>query len=248
MEGVLNDFKPTVVVHAAAERRPDVVNKQLEATRALNVTATATLAELCDRKGIFLLYISTDYVFDGKSPPYKPGDPTNPINVYGESKRDAELETLKYGGNAVLRVPILYGEVEYLGESAVTTLFSAVLDPSKPTKHSDYQRRYPTHVADVAHVCSQLAKRHAAAGTGRAAGIWHWSAKECYTKYTMACTMAEVFGLPSSHLIPVREPEVGGTPRPYDTQLDVTATEDAFEVPSIPFREGIQKVLQTYRP
>lgn len=249
VEGVLNDFKPNVVVHAAAERRPDVVSKQPESAKALNITATASLAELCKEKGIFLLYISTDYVFDGKSPPYKPEAPTNPLNTYGESKRDGELETLKYSEHAVLRVPILYGEVEYLGESAVTTLFSAVKDSTKETSVSDYQRRYPTHVADVAYVCSQLAKRHVEAVPGSpAAGIWHWSASECYTKYAMACTMAELFGLPTSHLIPVREPEVGATTRPYDTQLDPTATVRAIgHTPSVPFREGIQQSLQPYR-
>ena len=243
VERMLDSFKPSVVVHAAAERRPDVVKKQPDAAKALNVAATRTFAELCDKKGIFMLYISSDYVFDGKTPPYKPGDKVNPLNTYGETKRDGELEVLKYEGNAVLRIPVLYGEVEQLGESAVTTLFTAVMDTSKSSKHSDYERRYPTHVTDVAQVCVQLAEKHVKSGD--ACGIWHWSGKECHTKYTMACIMAEVFGLPKDHLSPVREP-TGGAPRPYDAHLDRTATESVLQIRETPFREGIHQVLQPY--
>ena len=87
---VVNSFRPSVLVHAAAERRPDVVEKQPEATRSLNVTASKHLADLCSELKCFLIYISTDYVFDGSSPPYQPSDTPNPINAYGRSKLDGE--------------------------------------------------------------------------------------------------------------------------------------------------------------
>lgn len=246
VEHVLDDFQPSVVVHSAAERRPDVVEKKPEATDALNVAATGLLAELCSKRGIFLLYMSTDYVFDGRNPPYKPGDTTNPLNTYGQTKRDGENIVLKQARNAVLRVPVLYGEIENLGESAVTTLFSAVLDSSKPSKMSDYERRYPTHVADVAQVCVQLASTHVA---GKAAGgVWHWSGSECLTKYSMACAMAGVFNLSSSHLVPISQPS-GGAPRPYDCHLDTSATQQAYHIQSTPFTGGIKQVLEPfYKP
>ena len=227
------------------EGHADVVKEQPDAAKALNVVTTRTLAELCSKKGIFMLYIGSNSVFDGKTPPYKPGDETNPLNIYGETKRDGELEVLKYKGNAVLRLPLLYGEVEQLGESSLTTLFTAVMDTSKPSKHSDYERRYPTHVTDVAQVCVKLAEKHVKSGD--AGGIWHWSGKECHTKYTMACTMVEVFGLPSDHLSPIRGP-TGGAPRPYDAHLDRTATESVFQIRETPFREGIHQVLHASRP
>ena len=67
---------------------------------------------------------------------------------------------LTFSDSAVLRVPILYGQVEYLKESAVTVLASALLDTSKETLMCDYQLRYPTHTQDVAVVCRQLADKH----------------------------------------------------------------------------------------
>ena len=134
VEKVLVDFRPTVVVHAAAERRPDEVERHPEAALALNVSATETLAELCSKHGIFLIYMSSDYVFDGRNPPYSPDSPTNPPNTYGQSKKDGETAVLKHAGTVVLRVPILYGQVEQLGESSVTAVFSLVLNSDRESK------------------------------------------------------------------------------------------------------------------
>ncbi|CAC5412068.1 BRD4 [Mytilus coruscus] len=61
--------------------------------------------------------------------------------------------------NSILRVPILYGDIEYLDESAVTTLFQKVTNSSKPCPMSDYERRFPTHCDDIAYVIRQLAEK-----------------------------------------------------------------------------------------
>ena len=243
VEKVLDDFQPDVVIHSAAERRPDAVEKQKEATVALNVSATETLASLCGQRNTYLLYISTDYVFDGKSPPYAPSAPTNPLNTYGITKRDGELAVLKHPGHGVLRVPVLYGPVESLDESAVTILFKAVRNSSQPAKMSDYEQRYPTHVANCAQVCVGLVERQLS--SGGSSGIWHFSGKEPFTKYTMALAMTKVFGLSSDHLVPVKEPSAG-TVRPYDCHLDSSSTEAVVSVEHILFTDGIKDVLQTW--
>lgn len=73
------------------------------------------------------MYISTDYVFDGTSPPYEVRDAPHPLNFYGESKLRGEQAVLAYPDHTlVLRVPILYGPTEYDGESAVNVLLGAV--------------------------------------------------------------------------------------------------------------------------
>ena len=246
VEGVLEQFKPHVVVHAAAERRPDVVAKQQEKTQSLNVGATQLLTQLCQKQGAFLLYISTDYVFDGRAPPYLPSAPTNPLNEYGRTKRDGEVLVSGYEAGAVLRVPVLYGPVEPVSESAVTTLLTAVLNSSQPASLSDYEQRYPTHVEDVAEVCEQLASRQLAE-PGAGVGVWHCSGDDCHTKYSMACVMGQVLGLPTSHLSPLREP-VAGAPRPYDCRLDCTSTRAAFPTPHTCFETGILNVLRSHVP
>lgn len=91
-----------------AEADPD------RATR-LNEASTRLLAELADELDFGLVYISTDYVFDGKKPPYKSGDGPNPLNLYGRLKRAGEEAVLDVRGRmgqggkplVVLRVPLL---------------------------------------------------------------------------------------------------------------------------------------------
>ncbi len=121
VSSVIKDFQPNFIIHAAAERRPNFVEKQEEETAKLNVSATCYLAEAASDAKAFMLYISTDYVFDGTSPPYKPNDKANPLNKYGQSKLDGEIATMKHcTTSGVLRVPVLYGPVEHLHESVIT--------------------------------------------------------------------------------------------------------------------------------
>jgi len=83
-------YRPEVVVHLAAERRPDVVDRELPKAQAINVGATQTIARECARHAAFLLLISTDYVYDGASPPYYPDSPVHPLNAYGRMKLESE--------------------------------------------------------------------------------------------------------------------------------------------------------------
>ena len=70
--------------------------------------------------------------------------------------------------NLVLRIPILYGDVEYLDESAITTLFKKLLDPSqKAAEMSDYEIRRPSHVTDIASVVHDLILRCVSARTSQ---------------------------------------------------------------------------------
>lgn len=118
---VIEEFRPDVVIHSAAERRPDYVKNNKADTEMLNVTASETIAKNVNKYGGCVVYISTDYVFDGKSPPYTSASKTNPLNDYGKSKLEGELVTIRECSNhIILRVPILYGDVEYVSESAVT--------------------------------------------------------------------------------------------------------------------------------
>ncbi|RXM96439.1 Methionine adenosyltransferase 2 subunit beta [Acipenser ruthenus] len=90
VRAMIQEFQPHVIVHCAAERRPDVVESQTDAAIQLNVSAAGNLAK---EAGVsFVIYISTDYVFDGRNPPYDVNDTPNPLNLYGKTKLEGERE------------------------------------------------------------------------------------------------------------------------------------------------------------
>ena len=77
-------LKPQIVIHAAAQRFPDKVEKDYEAALELNVSVSRRLAVLCKELKARLIYISTDYVFDGTAAPYSHLAAPKPANRYGE--------------------------------------------------------------------------------------------------------------------------------------------------------------------
>ncbi|CAO3569867.1 unnamed protein product [Mortierella alpina] len=218
VEAFVDQEKPDVIVHCAAERRPDVVEKNPDGAKNLNVQVPALLADLTNDRGILLIYISTDYVFDGTSPPYDVRDKANPLNLYGQTKYDGEL-AIKHANSAaiILRVPILYGATEYNGESAVNALIDSVKD-SKTASMDHYAIRYPTNVADVARVIKDLAYK---VRTEKVfiSGVLHFSGEEKFTKYEMCEVIAKVLGTSVSHLQANASAPKDGTTRPYDCHL-----------------------------
>ncbi|KAI0342187.1 NAD-P-binding protein [Trametopsis cervina] len=225
---VFEGFKPDWVIHCAAERRPDVAEKNPEATQKLNADLPAYLASLSKPNKFTLVYISTDYVFDGTSPPYTPSSPTNPLNLYGRTKRDGEQAVLQVTGTAVivLRVPVLYGPAPNNSDTAVNILIDVVTDQSGKTYKMDhYATRYPTNVLDIADFLVRLSSLPA---THVVPPILHYSAEEPFTKYEMCLVFAKILGLPHRHIIPDAEPYTGAaaTSRPRDCHLYTRETED----------------------
>lgn len=239
----IKQFHPDVIVHCAAERRPDNCEKDPVATTNLNVEVTENIAKAAKEVDSWIIYISTDYVFDGTQPPYAPNAECNPLSFYGKSKREGELAVWRQHSYAgVLRVPILYGPVEYLEESAVTVLAKAITD-KKPVKVDDWQVRYPTHVDDVARVCRQLSERkmkHCGL-----TGTWHFSSEERYTKYQIVQTIGRLFGLSTDHVQPDGN-QPSGAPRPRDCHLDTSTIRLMGLLSLTNFEVGIKNALEPW--
>ncbi|XP_051020961.1 methionine adenosyltransferase 2 subunit beta-like [Acomys russatus] len=142
---------------------------------------------------------------------------------------------------AVLRIPILYGEVEKLEENAVTVMFDKVQFNNKSANMGHWQQRFPTHVNDVASVCRQLAEKGMLDPSIK--GTFHWSGNEQMTKYKMACAIADAFNLPSSHLRPITDSPVIGAQHPQNAQLDCSKLETLSIGQWTPFRIGVKESL-----
>ena len=120
---VLNEKKPDIVVHCAAYTNVDKAEDELEVARKINSKGTENIAQICAKNNITLIYISTDYVFDGKkNSPYMPDDEVNPINNYGLTKLEGELAVKKYCTKYyITRTSWLYG---INGKNFVETMLS----------------------------------------------------------------------------------------------------------------------------
>ncbi|KAL2841307.1 hypothetical protein BJX68DRAFT_245642 [Aspergillus pseudodeflectus] len=261
IKSLLDEAKPQIVIHCAANRSPDLCDKNPDQARRINVDATRTLAELTAARGILLVYISTDYVFPGTEgeAPYEADAETNPPNMYGQLKRDGELVVLEAtkqsGMGLVVRVPVLYGTANDNSESAVNTLVDAVWkaqDENAAIKMDDWAQRYPTNTEDVARVLRDIVIKYLK-NRGRILElpkILQFSSEDRMTKYEICQKFAEILGVSLKGMIPNKE---GNDPnasvqRPYDTHLSTKVLKDlGIDVSTVNFEQWWRKHLESQK-
>ena len=154
--------------NCAAYTAVDKAEVDVEAATLVNTLGPGYLARMCALTGMKLLHVSTDFVFDGTATePYTEDVPTNPIGVYGKTKRDGEENVRAAHGSAlIVRTAWLYGPH---GPSFPKTMIRAWL-ASKPLKVVSDQTGSPTYTAHLARVLVDLAELNPPAGTFHAAG------------------------------------------------------------------------------
>jgi len=240
VDALLVEYKPKIIIHAAAERRPDLIEKCPDDAWRINVECTSHIVESARRHGAWLLYISTDYVFDGTQPPYSVHGAPNPLSLYGKTKLEGEKIVLGAGFTA-LRVPLLYGPVEDWGECSVTEIAAALLpNIGKTAWFDNWAIRYPTHVEDVANLCAMLSSKYLEVGS--LSGIYQASADEAFTKLEMAMIMAQKLDITDISLLPLPAPT--NFLRPKDSHLDSSKAHSLGWAAKRRFVEGIAEVLQ----
>lgn len=243
---------PDVVVHAAAERRPDVCERDAAASEVLNVEAVWALARAAAARGAAFVQVSTDYLWDGEAAPYREGDAASPPNEYGRQKLRGEHAALAAHPNAIiLRVPVLYGPTTDLAESAVTMFAAVVLAADKPATVDDWQIRVPTLTTDVGATLVNVAAAAVAAAAGGPAGgqtavrgVYHYSSTERYTRWGLVQDFGRLLGRSTAHVTRLDGPPPGA-PRPRDCQLCCDKLAAAgLAAPCTPFGEGAAAVLR----
>ena len=200
----LDHFKPHVVVNCAAWTAVDDAEAHEEAALRVNGHAVAGLAAACAHRGIALVQISTDYVFDGHAArPYREGDVPAPQTAYGRSKLAGEQAVLRRldGAGYVVRTAWLYGAH---GTNFVRTMIR--LERSRPAVDVvDDQHGQPTWTVDVARQVIALIR------SGVAGGIYHATSSGETTWFGLA---QEVFKLLGADPDRVRVTTSAAYPRP----------------------------------
>lgn len=185
----LQKHRPDVVVHAAAMTQPDPCELDQPACWLNNVTATRFLLDAAAVIGSRFIHLSTDFVFDGQSGPYRETDPTGPVNYYGSSKLAAEKAVLESEMNTcIIRTVLVYGPMIFGTRSNVVSWVVQNLRNHQAIRVVGDQIRTPTFVKDLAQGV-YLAMLH------QAEGIYHVSGKDVLTPYDMAVATAAYFNL-----------------------------------------------------
>lgn len=151
---VMTAAEPEAVIHCAAWTAVDDAEDKPEAVRAVNALGTENIARLCKEQDCKLMYISTDYVFDGTGKrPWEPDDDRQPLNVYGQTKYEGELAAQKYAEKLfIVRIAWVFG---LNGKNFVKTM----LDLAKT--HTDLnvvndQIGSPTYTKDLARLLADM--------------------------------------------------------------------------------------------
>jgi dTDP-4-dehydrorhamnose reductase len=146
----LEGFQPDYILHTGALTHVDYCETNQEESYHSTVVSTKNILDLATELGSKVIYLSTDYVFDGQKGMYKEEDEVNPLSIYGKHKLEAEQLVLKWStNNLVLRVTNVYGD-EIRGKNFIARLIKQSIDKDDLTLNLPYdQYATPVNAADV---------------------------------------------------------------------------------------------------
>ncbi len=243
IDDLINEFQPTVIVNCIVERYVDVCEQDWNTTKETNITIPAKLAKISADRNIYLIHLSTDYVFDGKSPPYFPYSSPNPLQNYGISKLISEYRVQSLGKHyTVIRVPVLYTDCyKDLSETAVTLIGKKVMNRVETFAEDGVSIRRPVFIADLCKYICQLIET-----PDTSSKILHfYNSKDAYTKYDIAGLIASILQKDASH-IRSQTTFADMSERPIDTRLIDPSMTLKYKHPITQLCDGLQRCFQRF--
>jgi len=203
VEKVIADFKPDVVLNAAAYTAVDKAESDQEAAEAVNVNGPQYLAEACAKQGAWLMHVSTDYVFDGTaSQAYVETDVVSPVSVYGDTKLRGEQAVLNGNANTlVVRTAWVFSEY---GNNFVKTMLRLAKERPALAVVND-QVGCPTYAGDIADCLMELAPKALNGEVEK--GIYHYAGDIAVSWWSFA---REIFSLAVATGVLENAPELKG--------------------------------------
>jgi dTDP-4-dehydrorhamnose reductase len=233
IEAALETARPEAVLHSAALADADRCEADPALAEAANVKACETLARACRRRGIRLVAVSTDLVFDGRRPFVLESDPAVPILVYGRTKLLGEQAVLDEApGSAVVRVALVHGR----GHGRRGTASEAVewaLRAGRPLRLFTDQFRTTVDPESVADAVRRILDR---GGSGR----YHLGGPERLSRLELGLRVAALRGLPVESLEAITQAgHPLRPPRPDDVSMDASRARRELDWTPRPLDAGI---------
>ncbi len=238
----LADNAPDVIVNTAAYTAVDKAESERDAAFALNRDGAGLLAEAAAARGVPIIHVSTDYVFDGTKPtPYVETDPTAPLNVYGASKLAGEQAVAAANPrHVILRTAWVHSP---FGQNFTKTMLRLAADRPRLNVVAD-QLGNPTYAPHLAEAILEIALRLRGRDAGDGLyGLYHATGTGETTWHGLASAIFEqsrALGGPAAEVAPI--PTSGyPTPaaRPANSRLNCSRLKSAFGVALPPWQDGV---------
>jgi dTDP-4-dehydrorhamnose reductase len=213
----LEKINPDAIVHAAALTDVDRCERERDTANTINYEATKTIARCATDLGAFMIYVSTDYVFDGEKGMYKEDDLPGPIDYYGQTKLKGE-EAVKelLSDYLIARSSVIYGSTPSSGKVNFALWILNSLKEGKPVRVTVDQFVSPTLNTNLAGMIMECLER-------RLTGTIHLAGATRLSRVDFALEICNEWSLDPSLIRPVEMSKMNWyAPRPRDSSLDVT--------------------------
>jgi dTDP-4-dehydrorhamnose reductase len=235
VRSTVKNFKPDVVINAAAMTQVDQCELNRDECWKQNVSSVQNLVDACSDERVHLVHVSTDFEFNGKEGPLDESAVPDPVNFYGESKLEGERIILESKCRAaIIRTVLVYGVTSDMSRSNIVLWVKKSLEEKKTIKVVNDQFRTPTLAEDLAMGCWLAA-------TKRSTGIFHISGYEMMTPYDIAIKTADFFELDKTLIEPVSN-FVQSARRPLKTGFIVEKARKELGYEPHSFIEGLRIV------
>lgn len=232
-EGVFDavvKLRPQAIVHTAALTNVDYCEDHREEAMGVNALGTKNVADAARKYGAKMIYVSTDFVFDGKGSMYREDEPVNPISYYAYSKLLGEYYVLGLDDYAICRTSVVYGNAR---QNYVTWVRDSLKANARIRVVND-QYNTPTLSIDCAEAILALLKNDAR-------GIYHTAGAERASRYEFALRIAKFYGLDEGLIEPVTSDTLNQkAKRPMDSSLDTTKVGAYHKMLNI--QKGLEKM------
>jgi len=231
---LLENIKPDLVIDTHALHNVDYCETHPEEAWLVNVEGTRNVAEACKRLGCKMIFISTDYVFDGEKLKYSEKDKPKPLNYYAKTKLIAErvLDALDVN-YIVARTAVLYGKGGMGKLNFVLWTIQKLKNKEKIRIVTD-QHNNPTFADNLAEILFALYEKDAR-------GIFHAVGKDCLSRYDFALRIAEIFDLDSKLIQPITTPELNQIAlRPRRVDLSTEKVKRVTGIEPLGVKEGLE--------
>lgn len=211
---ILNFFNPDIIIHSAAMSAVDRCEAEKELAFNSNVLPAKILSEWSLKHDAYVVYISTDYVYDGVSGNFNENSNINPVQYYGYTKYLAEKEISRCGNFSILRPTVVYG-LDDGGMNFFMQLYRNFLD-KKIMKVPVDQVSNPTYVRDLSRLILGVVKC-------QLNGVFVATGNESLNRYDFAKKICNLMDWNSDFVVPVKTVELGQLARrPLNNSTDST--------------------------